>query len=467
MTHPRNAPSDPNKHGRTIAAIATPPGAGGVGIIRISGPEAKALARVLFRSSTNAFSDFTPRMLHHGHLLEPRSGLCIDEVLVAYMPGPRSYTGEDVVEINCHGGPAILAAALEALFACGALAAEKGEFTKRAFLNGRLDLTQAEAVAEAIAAPSREGLRLAQAKLSGKLGQQMRNLRAKLLRLKQQLCLALDFPEDEVEEASPEQLDAMLEPILESIRELIDAHARARAWREGALAVLAGHVNAGKSSLLNALLGFERAIVTEIPGTTRDYLEEPLLLDGLPLRLVDTAGLRETGDIVERHGLAKSRDLASQADLVLFVHDASLPLAPDERELLAGLTPGRVLALCNKCDLASAPAALPELQALGFETLRVSAATGEGMELLAQRLRDRLSGAPPAGDLAPNLRQTQALKLALAELAALRTELHEGQTYDLLDVRLEAAMTQLDILTGAICPDEVLNAVFDQFCIGK
>lgn len=457
----------------TIAAIATPPGAGGVGIIRLSGPRAAMAAREIFRPSSPDFQVFTPRYMHHGHLYLPGphgQEVLLDEALVVQMPGPHSYTGEDVVEFHCHGGRAILAAVLEAMLDKGCRLAEKGEFTRRAFLNGRLDLSQAEAVAEAIAAPGVEGLRLAQARLTGRLGRQIDALRASLLEVKQLLCVALDFPEDEVEEASPAELDQRLIPVLESIEALLASHQRARAWRDGVLVVLAGLVNAGKSSLLNALLGFERAIVTPEPGTTRDYLEEPLLLDDLPVRLVDTAGLRATGDIVERQGHARSRDLAAQADIVLLVHDATLPLQPEERELLAGLPADGVLAVCNKTDLlpqGTKPAALDELLILGVEALEVSAQAGAGLEELARRLRQRLAGAPPSSDLAPNLRQSRALALAKEELKALRQELAQGMPYDLLDVRLEAALRHLFEITGEICPDEVLDAIFEQFCIGK
>jgi len=463
----------------TIAAVATPPGSGGVGIVRLSGPGARQVARILFRPSATGFHDFIPRQLHHGRLVSPaprdaprspENEDILDEVLAVLMPGPNSYTGEDVVEFHCHGGRAILAAVLEAVLAQGCRLAERGEFTRRAFLNGRLDLSQAEAVAEAIAAPGREGLRLAQARLSGRLGRQIDELRSRLLACKQLLCLALDFPEDDLEEASPDELDAHLEPVEQTIRRLMAGYERARAWREGVLAVLAGRVNAGKSSLLNALLGFERAIVTPEPGTTRDYLEEPLLLDGLPVRLVDTAGLRETGDIVERQGLERSRDLAAQADIVLLVHDATLSLQPEERELLAGLRPEGVLALCNKADLLPPGAvseAMDELQNLGVEVLACSAASGAGLEELATRLQQRLAGAPPSGELAPNLRQSRALAQALEELAALRRELAQGLPYDLLDVRLEAALRHLAGITGEICPDEVLDGIFQQFCIGK
>ncbi len=458
----------------TIAAIATPQGLhGGVGIVRISGPAARSIATRLFRSASPRFSGFKPHRLHHGRLVAPdNENDVLDEILLAFMPAPHSFTGEDVVELHCHGGPMLLATVLEAVYACGARPAERGEFTKRAFLNGRLDLPQAEAVAEAIAAPSREGLRLAQAALSGRFGKLAASIRERLLEIKQQLCLALDFSEEDIEEASPEALLRMLAPLIDEIQILLANHLRARAWREGSLVVLAGLVNAGKSSLLNALLGFERAIVTAAPGTTRDYLEETLLLDGLPVRLVDTAGLRATGDIVELQGLERSRDLARQADLLVLVHDAALPPRPEELELLHSLDAvgSRVLAVRSKCDLPAAPQALEAWSALGLETVAVSSSTGQGIEELAHCIRRRLAESPPdaqAGDLAPNLRQSECLRRALIELQALRQELLQGLPYDLCDLRLEAALRHLAAVTGHICPDDVLEAVFQSFCIGK
>lgn len=454
----------------TIVAIATPPGQGGVGIIRLSGPDAAPLATSIFRSAASSFTGFVPRHMHYGHAVSPDANEdLLDEVLAVWMPGPNSFTGENVVEFHCHGGNAILQSVLDALIQCGARPAERGEFTKRAFLNGRLDLTQAEAVAEAIAAPSREGARLAQAKMAGRLGHEVSKLRRLLMSLKQNICVSLDFPEDEIEEASPEQLEASLLPVMKGIRTLLAGHERARAWREGALAVLAGKVNAGKSSLLNALLGYERAIVTELPGTTRDYLEETLLLDGLPVRMVDTAGLRPTGDIVERQGVERSRDLATQADLVVFVHDAASPLGSEEHELLLQHPPERVLAVLNKSDTlqGGAPPAAAILQEKGYEWLQLSAKSGQGVEELALRLRARLGDSPPEGDLAPNLRQSKALAAALEELEAMRNDLAAGVPYDLLDVRVEAASHHLARITGEVTADDVLNEIFDSFCIGK
>ncbi|MEG6506460.1 tRNA uridine-5-carboxymethylaminomethyl(34) synthesis GTPase MnmE [Nitratidesulfovibrio sp. 1201_IL3209] len=505
----------------TIAAIATPPGHGGVGIIRISGPDSHAILGRLFLPASPRFSGFRPWTLHRGRACDA-SGAPLDDVLAVAMPGPRTFTGEDVAEIHCHGGPAVLAAVLEAACACGAHLAGRGEFTRRAFLNGRMDLTQAEAVAEMIAAPARGGLRLAQARLQGLLGTRVAELRVRLLDLRAQVCVAVDFPEDEVDCLAPDAFVAECGAVAAGVRGLLAAHERGRCWQEGALVVLAGHVNAGKSSLMNALLGRRRAIVTDMPGTTRDFIEEPVQLAGLPVRLVDTAGLRDTGDIVEREGVRISRDLVAQADLVLLVVDAAAGLGHAERELLrqvrdqhagaahstssvppgrssqsgqSGQSPGeggRVLVVLNKTDLAefteggdttegTAAVQWPS-EVEGCPCVAVSALRGQGVDELAAAARAMVlagfgtagapdttgaGGEPESGDLAPNLRQAQVLRRALDELDALVADVRAGVPYDLCSVRLDGACAVLSEITGETTPAEVLEHIFSSFCIGK
>lgn len=453
----------------TIVAVATPPGQGGVGILRLSGPQSRTVLEGLFRPARQGFAGFKPYTLHHGSV-RGADGRALDEVLAVVMPGPGSFTGEDVAEIHCHGGRAVLAAVLAECCRLGARPAERGEFSYRAWRNGRLDLTQAEAVAETIAAPTRAALHLAQVKLSGVLGRRVAALRAGLEELRAQFCLAVDFPDEDVDCLPPEQLAGAVERTVTGLKELLAGVERARAWREGALAVLCGRVNVGKSSLLNALLGRERAIVTDQPGTTRDFLEEPLDLDGLPVRLCDTAGLRRAADPVERAGLDLARDLADRADLVLFVVDGSLPLLDEERRTASALDPARTLAVVNKGDLPlAAPWPGAELAAR-FEVLAISARTGAGLERLAARMHERLaegSPEPEADAVAPNLRQAAALERARAELLALRDEAGQGLPYDVLGVRLDAACAALAEITGEIAPAEVLEAVFSRFCIGK
>ncbi len=461
---------DPKQAKDTIAAIATPPGDGGVGIIRISGADCRSIAARLFRPASASFTDFTPYRLHYGHLLDA-DGRELDDVLTAFMPGPNSYTGEDVIEINCHGGRAILAAALEEILALGARMAERGEFTYRAFMNGRMDLTQAEAVAEMIHAPTKAAMHLAQVKLSGLLGQKIADLREQLEHLRAQLVMAVDFPEDEMECLPPEELVRISGKVRSDIDTLLDAMDRTRAWREGALVVLAGRVNAGKSSLMNALLGRDRAIVTDQPGTTRDYLEEPVNLDGLAIRLADTAGIRKTEDMIEAAGLEMGRGLMEQADLVLLLVDGTTPLTDDTLSTADTLDRGKTLVVLNKCDLPGFDATQgTPLTDRGFESLDISAKTGTGIDKLCARIRDRVlrgAGQPDPDAIAPNARQAAVLARAAEELRQMELDAEASVPYDLLGVRLETATTELASITGEIAPEDVLNTIFDSFCIGK
>ncbi|KAF0233572.1 MAG: tRNA modification [Desulfovibrionaceae bacterium] len=461
----------------TIVAVVTPPGRGGVGIVRFSGPNAFSMGQRLFSSPRADFAGFKPYRLHHGTLLDA-TGRHLDDVLAAYMPGPGSYTGEDVVEFNCHGSPAILRALVGAALALGARHAAPGEFTKRAFLAGRMDLSQAQAVAELVAADTLAGAGLALSRLEGLMARRVGELRSRLEALRMSICLAVDFPEDEGECLDPPGFLAALTEVMDHIGLLISAHGRARPFREGELAVLAGPVNAGKSSLLNALIGRERAIVCDVPGTTRDFLEEQLDLDGLPVRLVDTAGLRETDDPVEREGLSRCARLLGESRAVLLVVDGSRDFDPSELSgalssdcTFASLDPARTLAVVNKCDLplAGRDPALVLAQA-GFSVVRVSARTGHGLEELCRTLRARLLGsdaAPPESEPVPNDRECALLAQAREELSLLAADLEAGVPPDLLGVRLETACAHLAAITGEITPDGVLNAVFDGFCIGK
>lgn len=464
--------------GETIAAIATAQGPGAVGIVRVSGPDARALASALFCSSRPGFAGLKPYRLHHGRLLDAQ-GRVLDEALVAFMPGPGSFTGEDVAEFFCHGGPALLRAVLEELLLRGARLARPGEFSLRAFKNGRLDLAQAEAIAEAIAAPTRAALHLAQLKLSGALSSRINDLRQRLEDLRARLCLAVDFPDEDVECLPLSDLRAVALSVAGDLDRLLAGVKRARAWREGRLAVLAGRVNAGKSSLMNALVGRRRAIVSAAPGTTRDYLEEQLDLSGLLVRLVDTAGLREQAaaaspdaplDAVELQGQDLSREFMVRAEAVLYVLDAARPLGADDGAALEALSPARTLVVLNKADLPQAPGVAQAVRALGLCCAPVSATTGQGLEDLCALLRERLLGdaaEPDPDEAAPNARQAQAVSLAKAELAALAAEAERGLPYDILGLRLDAACRALAELTGDIAPDEVLEAIFSKFCIGK
>lgn len=468
----------------TIAAIATPPGSGGIAILRLSGPEVLKCLEKLFVPTVDNFS-FIPRHMHYGHILDD-AGEVLDEVLAVHMPGPRSATGEDVGEIHCHGGPAIASTLLEAILGQECRLAEAGEFTKRAFLNGRIDLTQAEAVAELIAAPSREGIRLAEAKMSGALGREVETLLKAVDELRVHLVAAMDFSED-IEMMPRDIIRDKCEDILTPLKKLLESYKRARLWREGAGVVLAGQVNAGKSSLLNAFLGRDRALVSPVPGTTRDYIEESVLIKGLALRLIDTAGLRESGDIVEKEGIRLSHKLSERADLILLVVDSSKGLASADMEFLekyqSFVDKGRLLVVMNKSDL---PHATQNFEThyvhktlgtlsqnsktdLTYPLVDVSASTGEGMEELSDKMVASLVGSQElaSSDIAPNLRQSNLLKKAEGELKELLKELDAGLPEDILSIRLDFVATALQEVTGKSSSDDILGQIFSGFCVGK
>ncbi|NCD26388.1 MAG: tRNA uridine-5-carboxymethylaminomethyl(34) synthesis GTPase MnmE [Deltaproteobacteria bacterium] len=450
----------------TIVAIATPPGQGAIGIVRLSGPASRAIGESLFQSGRPNFSGLKPHRLHHGQLRTPQ-GEFLDDALLAFMPGPASFTGEDVLEAHCHGGQIVLRRVVQACLDLGARLAEAGEFSRRAVINGRMDLTQAEAIMELIAARSEAAAIQAGNRLGGLLGRKIQDLRSRLEGLRQQLCVAVDFPEDEVECLPPGELAAGLTQTKSAMLDLAGNYERSRCWRDGALVVLAGQVNAGKSSLLNAILGADRAIVTDIPGTTRDYLEEAILLDGLPVRLVDTAGMRPTTDHVELIGVERSRALLAQADLGVLVIDAELGPGAEDLDLAAS-TPGAII-VANKMDLTpERPAWLDQQPWIDRTLCLISAKQGQGVDgLLATVRRHLVETEPLADELVPNLRQHDALIQAAAELERMERELDAGVPYDVLTVSLDTACAILAEITGEITPQAVLDAVFDGFCIGK
>ncbi|WP_291318474.1 tRNA uridine-5-carboxymethylaminomethyl(34) synthesis GTPase MnmE [Desulfonatronospira sp.] len=455
--------------GSTIAAIATPMGQGGVGIVRLSGPASLDIAEKLFVPGPR-FKGFKAYKLHYGWIKNTQQQI-LDEVLLAYMPAPYSYTREDVVEINCHGGPAVLEGVLEALYHQGAEPAAPGEFTKRAFLNNRMDLTQAEAALEMINAPTQEGALLAGDKLQGHLKERVNFLRESLEELKKELCLAVDFPEEDLECLPLDDLANRATAAVQEIDELIRAFEQNRVFREGALVVLAGRVNAGKSSLMNALLGRQRAIVTSIPGTTRDYLEETLNLEGLPVRLVDTAGRRPTRDKIEMMGLETGRQLISRADLCILVLDASLQPAADDLDILEEVSPAKLVLAVNKQDLVrGTPGWVQDLKDKGLQLVHTSATLGQGLEELTTAVRFRIleeKRPEPTSSVAPNLRQKTALEKSRRELLLLAEEARQEVPHDVLGVRLDYACTFLDEITGRIVTEDILNSIFENFCIGK
>jgi len=464
--------------GDTIAAIATPPGRGGIGVVRISGPESLALLNRLFVPASASFAGFVPWKLHHGRLRDC-AGRILDDALAVFMPGPDTFTGEDVAELHCHGGPAVLAGVLDEVL-CSARLAERGEFSRRAFLNGRMDLSQAEAVAELIAAPTKEGARLAAGKIEGLLGRRVSELRELLENLRARLCLAVDFPDDEVEPLPRDVFVRDAKALEQAVSALLAGVERTRCWREGVSVALAGAVNAGKSSLMNAFLGRPRAIVAARPGTTRDFLEEPLNLDGLSVRLVDTAGLRggeEPDDPVESEGIRMGLSRVREADVVVLLVDGERGLTPETVSLAAGLEAKKLILVWNKMDLAAAPDLFlhgrGEWEAVPCAgRCAICARSGQGVDELARLVRKVvLAGLgarlPEPGEIVPNARQARELETAREALAALRVDARDGLPYELCAVRLEETARALDNITGADAPEDVLNRIFDTFCVGK
>lgn len=453
----------------TIAAVATPAGEGGVGIVRVSGPDAERIARGIFARSGGRNGALRSHTLYYGTIREPRSGEIVDEVLLTVMRKPRSYTGEDIVEVHCHGGPFVVRRVLELVLSCGARHAEPGEFTKRAFLNGRLDLAQAEAVLDLIRARTDKGMRLALDQVEGGLSRWVGALREELLDILAQIEAAIDFPEEEIELLGREQLSCKVGFLREKIAGLIASYEWGRLFREGARVCIGGRPNVGKSSLLNALLGEERVIVTPVPGTTRDVIEESINLGGLPVVLWDTAGIRESADQVERIGVDFSLRHLEAAEAVLVVLDGSFPLTSEDRFILGAVRGKKGLAVVNKSDL---PQQLDLLEARtllnGKAALSVSAKTGGGLDELRHGLRDLLLGAEtePAIVLT-NVRHKAALERSEKSLGEAMETLARGLSPEMIAVDLQEARQGLEEVIGLVTNDNILEHIFSHFCVGK
>lgn len=457
--------------GDTICAIATPPGEGGIGIIRVSGEKALDIAsRVFAGSGGRTVRDYQTHTLHHGELRAP-DGNRIDEVLVAVMQAPRSYTCEDVVEFHCHGGPLILRLGLEALLLSGARLAEPGEFTKRAFLNGRLDLAQAEAVMDLISARTEAGLRVALEQLRGALSEELGRLREGLVRFLVEVEAGIDFSDEDITFISPQALATGVAAARDRIGQLIRTAEEGRIVREGITAVLVGRPNVGKSSLMNALAKADRAIVTPIPGTTRDVLEEYVNIRGIPVRLLDTAGLREPVDVVEREGVRRSHDALARAELVLAVLDGSEPLGEEDRRLLDLARGKAAILVVNKSDLPPRLEA-PHLKGLTEENRIVwtSATAGAGLEELRDAIRDAVlkQGLEPSeGVLITHLRHRGALERAAASLEQVLLSVERHMAAEFIAVDLRAAVNAIGEIIGETTTEDILDRIFKEFCIGK
>ena len=461
----------------TIAAISTPSGPGAIGILRLSGPRAVRIAQACFKPlGRKALADYPVRFLVYGDLLDS-GGQPIDRCLCTYSRGPASYTGEDTAEFQCHGSPMVLSLGLQALFAQGARQAGPGEFTRRAFLNGRLDLTQAEAVGDLLEANSREGARHAAGRLAGALSQRIGEIYSALVDVMAHFHAVLDYPDEDIDPFTREELARALDAQEGALRKLVASGARGFRLAQGLACPILGRPNAGKSSLLNALAGYDRAIVTDIPGTTRDTVEVSIQVDGLPVRLIDTAGIREGGDPVEQLGVERSWATLAGANLILLVWDSSTPFTREDRRLLLECLNGADTILVeNKCDLSAQPLPdleLPEELAEHLHRVPISARTGAGLDqleaVMARLARDFFPQAQgdAYGQLLTNERQTQAASRALQAVQRAQEALEAGVTPDALLTDVEEALEALGELTGQSVREDVTDRIFSRFCVGK
>jgi tRNA modification GTPase len=448
-----------------IAAIATPVGEGGIAVIRVSGKDAISLVNKAFQGRD--LTSLDSHTVHFGKIID-KNKLPVDEVLVTLFHSPKSYTGEETVEISCHGGVLVTQKVLETILSLGVKAAEAGEFTQRAFLNGKLDLDQAEAVADIIHAKSIKAVDAAHQQLEGKLGDYVRTFRQQIIDATAMIELELDFIEEDVEFANKEQLQKLLEDVDAELSNLLDTYETGRLVKDGVKTVLIGRPNAGKSTLLNTLVGSDRAIVTEIAGTTRDTIDVDWNFDGLLFKLIDTAGLRETEDVVEAEGVKRSQKAFEQADLVIYLKDLSQAFTEDERKEIAafqkraGETP--FILIGTKADIEADREWRTEFD------LKISAVEEENIKALKTLLKNRAlenKHYDASSLLVTSSRHRDALQKTKEHIQAALTGLENGLTGDFLSIDLRAALNELGTVTGEITNEHILDSIFSRFCIGK
>lgn len=455
----------------TIAAISTPFGESGIGIVRLSGPLALPICLKIFKPKKKPFS-FISHHFHYGEVVDPDKGSSLDEVLVVFMKAPSTYTREDVVEIHCHGGYLVLQRVLELVLSQGARLAEAGEFTKRAFLNGRIDLTRAEAVIDLIRAKTSAGLEIASQQLKGLLYEEIIGIKRRLIDHLALVEAHIDFPEEEIEEISLARMKEDLTSIGERIGQWVLSYEEGRLFKEGIACAIAGKTNVGKSSLLNVLLNQDRAIVTPVPGTTRDVIEEVLNIKGIPVRLMDTAGLRRTDDLVEREGVRRTKEKVADADLVLLVIDGSKELDKDDFEIFREIEGKKMVVAVNKNDLPS-KVSTEELR-VRFpqkEIISISALKNVGIDELKDKIYRSITlgkiRTSPEGLVVTNLRHKNALSVAKERVSQAISLIWDRSPLELIAFEIRSALDALGELVGETTSEDVLNRIFEQFCIGK
>lgn len=456
--------------GDTIAAISTPLGTGGIGIVRISGPQALTVAGKVFRRK-RAQGPLLSHRFYLGEIIHPEKQTVLDEALIVFMRQPKTYTREDVVEIQCHSGALVLQEILQAVLHSGARLAEPGEFTKRAFLNGRIDLTQAEAVIDLINSQTRRSLDLANRQRSGRLAGEVKQSRERLLDLLALFEVSIDFPEEDLPELSQPEAIRRIQKIRDGLDKLLATYEEGKIIREGIAAAIVGKPNVGKSSLLNCLLKEERAIVTAIPGTTRDVIEEAVAIEGIPLRIMDTAGLRLAKDVIEEEGVRRTRERLEEADLAIWVVDGSEPLSSEDLDILPQVRDKKTVVAVNKNDLPRRLSAgdlghrLPQAPLIS-----ISALLGSGIENLKKAIREVVlkgQGDSSAEILLANIRHKRAFEEAREALSQALKGLEANLSPEFIALDLQRALEALGEIIGETTAEDVLDRIFSQFCIGK
>jgi len=457
-----------------IAALATPLGEGGIAIVRMSGNDSEKIITKIFKPRNKKLTELKSHVQYLGNIINPESNQVVDEVLVSIMRAPRSFTAEDVVEIYTHGGVVVARKVLELLISLGARIAEPGEFTKRAFLNGRIDLSQAESVIDVIRAKTDKGLGLALKQLQGELSNKITELRSVLLEILAHIEAEIDFPDEDIEMLSIDDIREKLKSVHEEVKNLIAESDRGKIYREGINVVIIGRPNVGKSSLLNALLREKRAIVTDIPGTTRDIIEEYINIGGIPVKIVDTAGIRDTLDEVEKIGVEKSKQSLQEADLILFVLDASEGITEDDQQLLTYLNEmaKQTLIIINKVDLDNVKIDKNDVEKISNvdKVLEISAKERTGLDLLEKTVEEMVfQGEVNAQEniIVTRARHRQAFIEVLKSIEEALHTLDSGMTGEFLSIDVKSAWENLGKITGETVEEDVLDKIFSEFCIGK
>lgn len=453
----------------TISAVATAWGEGGIGIVRISGPKAKDVLEHIFVPMRQR--PIENRKMTYGKIIDPQDGSVVDEVLAVYMKGPHTYTTEDVAEINCHGSIVALRKTLALTLQWGARMAEPGEFTKRAFLNGRIDLSQAEAVIDLIRAKTDRSFDVAMGQMEGSISREIKEIRAKLMDVLVNITVNLDYPDEDIEEITYGTLESQLQEIEDDVDKLLSTARTGRLLREGLSVAIIGKPNVGKSSLMNRFLRESRAIVTDIPGTTRDIIEESMSLRGIPVKLIDTAGIRSTEDIIEKIGIEKSREALNQADLVIFVLDGSREISREDREIADGVRNKKTLILINKADLTQIVTEsqikqwMPESR-----VILTSMESGEGVKEVEDLIYDMVFEGQVTQEnrlLITNVRHADLMKQAKEEIQMALSMCRRGEALDFLEVNVRQCFEVLGEIIGETVSDTIIEEVFARFCLGK